>query len=181
MASWSPLCSSLLPAFQHDFSAASLTRLTRRIWVLQQQQHRGTAAPDDDPRAEPVLGTHLVLQACLSCRRLSHARVPCSALVRRRVPASVIAVGGAWEGSGGANAGGNKPRRQETVGASSGLPADSLVGSGTFRNHRRDGHAYTSEGGKASYWHNIAVINDRIEWECQQQFDSLGLRSIGAP
>lgn len=50
-----------------------------------------------------------------------------------------------------------RPRGDESVGASSGLPADSLVGSATFRNRRRRG-TRRREAKRSVFWHNNAVI-----------------------
>lgn len=157
-----------------DYSAGNLTR---RIWGAAAS---GTLqAPDDThARAEPVLGTHPALPACLA-RRLSHVCVPCSALARRLVPASVIAVGGGM-GSGPNIRGSKRPEAAPTGTTLSGslraFLLTRLLGrplSGTT------GGADTSAGSKSELLGQHSGDHDNTQWECRQRFDSLGRTSAG--
>lgn len=63
-----------------------------------------------------------------------------------------------------------------TVGASSVIPADSLVGSATFRSHRRGGHVAVRQTELLATYRGD---HSSMQWECEQQFDSLGQRPAG--
>lgn len=63
-----------------------------------------------------------------------------------------------------------------TVGVSSVIPADSLVGSATFRSHRRGAHVAVRQTELLATYRGD---HSSMQWECEQQFDSLGQRPAG--
>lgn len=146
------------PACQLDSSAGSLAR---RIWAP--CTTGALQAPDDDLARNRSSGP---TQLCLPS-----AVPPLRVLLRSCAAAGPPAFRDrGWE----RKASGGKCLREQTsrgnahgdesVGASSGLPADSLVGPATFRNRLRRGHVGRRR--QSELLHRVSVIFGNTQWEC---------------